>query len=104
VSWFAGKSLREPSDRDYTVRPASWSGADPNEKWLSAEESTSFSGELMLVTDDLEASVLRGIHIKLRRAWRSNEKARQIAATVTQLQLQRARLLGTFSQFDKLKM
>ena len=102
VSWFAGKSLREPSERDYSVKPASWADADPNEKWLSGEESTSFAGELILVADEVEAARLRSIHIKLRRNWRGNEKARQIAATVTQLQLQRARLLSTFSQFDKL--
>jgi hypothetical protein len=104
VSWFAGKSLREPSERDYSVKPASWPGADMTERWLCGEDPTPFSGELVLINDDAEASKLRTIHIRLRRSWRSNDKARQVAAMITRIQLQQSRLLSTFSQFDRLKL
>jgi hypothetical protein len=104
VSWFAGKSLREPSERDYSVKPAGEHGPYMSRRWLYGEDITPFAGELILVADDAEASKYRMIHIRLRRTWRSNDKARQMAAMITRIQLQRGRLLNTFSQFDRLKM
>jgi hypothetical protein len=104
VSWFAGKSLREPSERDYSIKSASETGGEAGERWLFGEPSTPFEGELILVTDDTEFVKFRSLHIALRRNWRSNEKARQVAAMITRIQLQRSRLLNTFNQFDRFKL
>ncbi len=71
--------------------------------WLSGEETTSFAGPIMQASSEEEALRLRSLHLKLRRAYRDNNKAREVASMLTQLEVQRSRLLSFFSQFGRLK-
>ena len=103
VSWFAGKYLRDPSERDYVIKPRGAPDDGAKERWLCGDEATSFTGELILASDNEEALRLQALHLKLRRTWRSNDQAKQVAAMIIQLQLLRSRLLGIFSQFSELK-
>jgi hypothetical protein len=103
MSWFVGKSLRDPSERDYTIGSLGEPGEGAEERWLYAEEATSFAGQLILAHDDKEALRLQALHLRLRRTWRNSSQARQIAAMITQLEMQRGRLLNVFSQFGRLK-
>jgi hypothetical protein len=57
----------------------------------------------MQASSEEEALQLRSLHLKLRRAYRDNNKAREVASMLTQLEVQRSRLLSFFSQFGRLK-
>jgi hypothetical protein len=103
VSWFRGKSLREPSEQDYTIKPQGGRQYEINALWLIGEDITSFAGPIIPASSEEEALMLRSIHLKLRRAYRDNNKAREVASTLTQLEVQRSRLLSFFSQFGQLK-
>jgi hypothetical protein len=99
MSWFVGKSLRDPSERDYIIKPRGGPDEGGEERWLCGEETISFAGQLLLAPDDKEALRFQALHLRLRRTWRNNSQARQIAAVITQLEIQRSRLLNVFSQF-----
>lgn len=101
MGWFLGKSLREPSERDYSIEPLG-SGEEAGKLWLWGEEVTSFSGPLLQAADEKEASQLRTLHLKLRRTYRNNEKSRQLVSMITQLEVQRSRLLSVLSQLSHL--
>jgi hypothetical protein len=96
MSWFAGKSLRAISERDYVIKPGGVSG---EERWLCGDDTTSFTGNLILAPDEKEALRYRAIHLKLRQNWRNDNRAKQVAAMITQEQIRRSRLLNIFSQF-----
>jgi len=100
TGWFRGKSLQEPSERDYAIK---WSGpdGDTNVIWLHGEENTSFAGPLIKAQDENEAQRLRALHLKLRRSYRSSERAKQLVGMITQIQLQRERLVGAFAQISR---
>jgi hypothetical protein len=99
MSWFTGKSLRAISERDYIIKSWGVSNEGGEERWLCGNESTSFAGQLILAPDEKEALRYRAIHLKLRQNWRNDNRARQVAAMITQEQIRRSRLLSIFSQF-----
>jgi hypothetical protein len=103
MSWFIGKSLRDPSERDYVIRPGGGPEEEGEERWLCGEETSSFAGQLLLAPDEKEALKFQALHLRLRRTWRNNSQARQIAAIITQLEIQRSRLLNIFRQFGQIK-
>ncbi|MBI2869823.1 MAG: IPT/TIG domain-containing protein [Chloroflexi bacterium] len=98
MSWFVGKSLRDPSDRDYSIKPLEDAGAA-----LHGEALTSFTGPLIRAGDETEAARLRELHLRLRRAYRNSATAKAVVSAITQLDVQRSRLLNIFSQFGRLK-
>jgi len=95
--------LRDPSERDYTLESPGEAEKGTPKRWLSGEAATLFNGHLILAQDEQEALQLRSLHLKMRRAWRNNEKARQVSSAITQLQLQRNELISTFNQFGRTK-
>jgi hypothetical protein len=103
MSWFIGKSLRDPSERDYIIRPRGGPEEEGEERWLCGEETTSFAGQLLLAPNEKDALKFQALHLRLRRTWRNNSQARQIAAILTQLEIQRSRLLNVFRQFGQIK-
>lgn len=103
ISWFLGKSLREPSERDYTTKAESDPGEEAKALWLCGEDTTSFAGPLIKVADEKEASQLRTLHLRLRRSYRNSNRARDVANTMTQLEVQRSKLLNVLSQFGRLE-
>jgi hypothetical protein len=103
VSWFRGKSLHDPSERDYIIKPQGVREYGTQALELRGEETTSFAGPIMQASSEEEALRLRSLHLKLRRAYRDNNKAKDIATMITQLEVQRSRLLSFFSQFGRLK-
>ncbi|MBI4284614.1 MAG: IPT/TIG domain-containing protein [Chloroflexi bacterium] len=103
LNWFLGKSLRDPSERDYAIKPRSGPGEGNGALWLYGEETTPFAGPLVKATDEKEWVGLRALHLKLRRAYRSNQRAREVADWLTQLDVQRGRLLTIFAQLGRLK-
>jgi hypothetical protein len=102
VTWYQGKNLREPSEKDYTLKSEGNPGEGTSMFGLYAEQVTAFPGLLIKTVDENEAVRLRTLHIKLRRTYRNNEKAGDIVHVLTQLEAQRVRLLSAFSQFSKL--
>ena len=100
TGWFRGRSLHEPSERDYAIKWVSPDG-DTNVIWLHGEENTSLAGPLIKAQDENEAVQLRALHLKLRRSYRSSERARQLVGMITQLQLQRDRLISAFAQLSR---
>jgi hypothetical protein len=96
VSWFLGKYLREPSDRDYSIKQ------EDGITGLYGAQNTPFEGLLVQVPGDKEAAQMRVLHLKLRRSYRNNDKSKQMASLLTQLDVQRSRLLTAFSQLSKL--
>jgi hypothetical protein len=99
MSWFAGKSLRALSERDYIIKPRRVSDEGGEESWLCGDEPTSFAGQLILAPNEKEALRYRALHLKLRHTWRNDSRARQVAAMITQEEIRRSRLLSVFSQF-----
>jgi hypothetical protein len=97
VSWFLSKYLREPSDRDYTIKP----GTDTT-VGLYGAANTPFEGLLAQAPGEKEAMLLRMLHLKLRRSYRNSDKSKQMASLLTQLEVQRSRLLNAFSQLSRL--
>jgi hypothetical protein len=102
LSWFMGKHLREPSERDYSIKSDKQAGVDTNTFGLYGEPNTPFARLLVWHTDDKEVMQLRTLHLKLRRNYRNNDKARDVVSIITQLDVQRGRLLSAFSQFNRL--
>jgi hypothetical protein len=102
VSWFLGKQLREPSDRNYIIKPNTGNGSDTNTIGLFGEQNTAFKGTLVLTQDEQDAISMRALHLKLRKSYRSNDKVREIVSMITQLDVQRTRITNAFNQFNKL--
>jgi hypothetical protein len=102
LSWFQGKNLREPSDRDYIIKSEGAPDAGNNLFGLYAEQTTSFAGLLMRSADENEAIQLRTLHLKLRRTYRNNDKASEMVGILTQIEVQRTRIIDAFSQFSRL--
>ncbi len=102
VSWFLGKYLREPSDRDYSVKPDGQSPDGMDMFDLFGEQNTPFAGPLVRATAEQNTANFRTLHLKLRRSYRNNDKARDVVGMITQLDVQRSRLLNAFSQFNRL--
>ena len=97
VSWFLSKYLREPSDRDYSIK----TGTDTT-VGLYGTANTPFEGLLAQAPGEKEAVLLRMLHLKLRRSYRNSDKSKQMASLLTQLEVQRSRLLSAFSQLSRL--
>jgi hypothetical protein len=102
LAWFLGKYLREPSDRDYSIKPEGQAEEGQSAFGLYGEPSSPFAGLLIKAPGEKEAADYRALHLKLRRNYRSNDRSRDIVAMITQLQVQRSRLLGAFNQFNRL--
>ena len=94
LSWFLGKSLRDPAERDYILKP----GGEGRTLWLWGEDNTSFAAPLIQVLNENEASAARALHLKLRRTYRNSDRARQLVSMMTQVEVQRYRLVNAFSQ------
>ena len=103
INWYAGKSLHDPSERDYKNETPVESEKGTPQYWLSGESTTLFAGRLISAQDEKAISDLRSIHLKLRRLWRNNEKVRQMCSSITQLQIQRSELINAFNQFGRTK-
>ena len=102
VAWFQGKNLREPSDRDYSIKTESAADEEPVVMGLYGDQNTSFGGLLVKANGDAEIQPLRALHLKLRRNYRNSERLRDLVGLVTQMEVQRTRLLTAFSQFNRL--
>jgi len=102
MGWFLGKYLREPSDRDYIIKPESGTGEGTNKFVLYGASNTPFEGLLVQMPGENEAVQMRVLHLKLRRNYRNNDKSKQMASLLTQLDVQRNRLVSAFSQFSRL--
>ncbi len=94
LSWFQGKSLRDPAERDYTLKP----GEEGRTLWLWGEDNTSFAAPLIQVLNENEASAARALHLKLRRTYRNSDRARQLVSMMTEVEVQGNRLVNAFSQ------
>jgi hypothetical protein len=99
LGWFRGRFLREPSERDYILQGAAELGQVGGEsRRLLGDENTPFAGNLLEASDEAQAAQWRELHLRLRRDYRRNEKARTLVAMLTQLEVQRDRLLNTLGQ------
>jgi len=94
LSWFLGKSLRDPAGKDYILKP----GEEGGTIWLWGEDNTTFAVPLVQVLNENEASAARDLHLKLRRTYRNSDRARQLVSMMTQVEMQRDRLVNAFSQ------
>jgi len=99
MSWYLGKSLQEPSERDYMSKPETENADEIDRIWLWGSGSTVFNFPLLSTANEEEYNRCRGVHIRLRRSYRNSQRARQIASMITQLEVQRSRLISSFSQF-----
>jgi hypothetical protein len=102
IGWFLGKYLREPSDRDYIIKPEGDTAEGTNKFGLYGAPNTPFEGLLVQTPGEKEAVQMRALHLKLRRIYRNGDKSKQMASLLTQLDVQRNRLVTTFSQFSRL--
>jgi hypothetical protein len=100
-SWYQGKYLREPSDKDYSIKPEANSGGT-NVFGLYGETGSPFPGRLIQTAEEKEAMQLRILHLKLRRAYRNNDRARSVVSMIAQLDVQRGRLINAFNQFNRI--
>jgi hypothetical protein len=104
MGWFLGKFLRDPSEKDYTIKPFGSPGEETGALWLWGDEATSFAGPVIQALDEEEALQFRALHLKLRRAYRGSNTSSQVASMITQLEVQRSRLLDILSQFSHLNI
>ena len=102
IGWFLGKYLREPSDRDYVIKPEGDTAEVTNKFGLYGAPNTPFEGLLVQTPGEKEAAQMRVLHLKLRRIYRNSDKSKQMASLLTQLDVQRNRLVTAFSQFSRL--
>jgi hypothetical protein len=94
LSWFRGKSLRAPAEQDYILKRK----GRARTLWLCGEVDTSFAMPLICVHNENESSIARTLHLKLRRTYRNSDRAKQLASMMTQVEVQRDRLVNAFSQ------
>ncbi len=102
VGWYQGKNLREPSDRDYSVKTEGPAGAGTVVFGLYGDQNTAFAGLLAKAPGETEAQQLRALHLRLRRSYRGSDKMKDLVSQIAQLEVQRTRLLNAFSQFNRL--
>jgi hypothetical protein len=102
VGWFQGKNLKEPSDRDYSIKTESPAGAEQAFMGLYGDQNSAFAGLLAKAPGEAEVQQLRALHLKLRRTYRNSDKLKELVSLITQLEVQRNRLLNAFSQFNRL--
>ena len=102
IGWFLGKYLRELSDRDYTTKQEGATGEGTSKFGLYGAQNTPFEGLLVQTPGEKEAAQMRVLHLKLRRIYRNSDKSKQMASLLTQLDVQRNRLVNAFSQFSRL--
>ena len=95
MRWFLGKSLHDPSERDYVLKHD-----EAGTVSLWGEENTAFAESLISAADEQEALKFRALHLKLRRAYRNSDTVKQLVDMMTQMAVQRDRLSSAFSQFD----
>ena len=100
-NWFQGKYLKEPSERDYSIKPETMAPGQ-NGYGLYAEPGTPFAGLLIQCQEEKDAQQLRALHLKLRRNMRNSSRIKSVVSSVIQLEVQRNRLINTFSQFNRL--
>ncbi|MFH1030965.1 MAG: hypothetical protein V1767_00110, partial [Chloroflexota bacterium] len=96
LSWFRGKSLEEPSERDYAITPVE--SGEGTVLWLNGQSGSVFAGPLVPAADEAEAVKLRTLHLRLRRTYRNNERAKQLVSMIAKLEVQRTRLLSALGQ------
>jgi hypothetical protein len=96
MRWYLGKALRDPSERDYVVKPGEEAGA----VYLWGEDSSGFAEALIRALDEKEATQYRTLHLKLRRTYRNSDTVKMLVDGMTQMAVQRDRLSSAFSQFD----
>jgi hypothetical protein len=101
-SWFQCKYLREPAERDYTIKTDSNTEESTGTVGLYAEPGTPFSGLLIKAPGEKDAIQLRILHLKLRRYYRTNDKMKDLVNIITQLEVQKSRVMNAFSQFSRL--
>jgi hypothetical protein len=99
MSWFLGKSLREPSDRDYVIKSSSNNNEGTDTLWLWGADSSSFAVPLISAHNEDKIKQYQSVHLKLRRMYRTNARAKQIMGMIAQSEVQRSRLLESFNQF-----
>jgi hypothetical protein len=102
LSWFLGKYLREPSEREYLFKPEGKNNEGNSVFGIYGEANTPFAGLLIQSPGDEETARLRALHMKLRRVYRNSDRGRTIVGMITQLDVQRAKLSSAFSQFNRL--
>ncbi len=102
IGWFLGKSLREPTQRDYAIKPDDTAGGT-FAVWLSDESSASSTSPIFRASDEKEAQQLQALHLKLRREQRNSNHAKRVGELITQLEVRRNRLLSILSQFGFIK-
>ncbi|MBI4304275.1 MAG: hypothetical protein HY665_08080, partial [Chloroflexi bacterium] len=102
LSWLLGKSLRSPSERDYIVKAGEVAGEETGTFSLWGEETTSFAGPLIEELDEQEASQSKALHLRLRRTYRNSDRARRLLGMMTQVEVQRQRLVNAFSQLGRI--
>ncbi|MEK7353409.1 MAG: IPT/TIG domain-containing protein [Chloroflexota bacterium] len=98
IRWFLGKSLHDPSERNYALKRDG--GEESGLVSLWGEETTAFAECLMHAIDEQEALQFRDLHLKLRRTYRSSDTVKRLVDMMTQMAVQRDRLSSAFSQFD----
>ena len=103
IRWFLGKSLHDPSEREYALKRDGGTGEESGLVSLWGEETTSFAECLIHAMDEKEALQFRTLHLKLRRTYRSSDTVKQLVDMMTQMAVQRDRLSSAFSQFDNFK-
>lgn len=92
LGWFRGRFLSEPSEREYSIK------IEAGVPWLYGQEASAFAGPLVRAGDENEALRFREVHLRLRRNYRRNEGARALTELIATLEVQRGRILRTFSQ------
>jgi len=90
--------VRDPSERDYVIRPGSGPDEGREQCWVCGQETPPFAGDLVLAPDENEALRYRVLHLRLRRTWRNDSRDRELAAMLTQQEVRRSRLQNVFSQ------
>jgi hypothetical protein len=100
-NWFQGKYLKEPSERDYSIK-AEPLAAGGDGFGLYAESNTPFAGLLIQTGEEKDARDLRTLHLKLRRDFRNSERIKLVVTSIIQLEVQRNRLMNAFRQFNRL--
>jgi hypothetical protein len=100
VGWYLGRSLRDASPRDYATKQGGPSGQEG--LWLWGAEGTTFPMPLLQVTDDAEAAQAQALHLRLRQTYRNDDGFRQLVGMMTQVGLQRQRLIDSFAQLANL--
>lgn len=101
ISWFLGKYLREPSEKDYIIKQETDTAEGINKFGLYGTPNTPFEGLLVQTFAEQDAEQMRVLHLKLRRTYRNSDLSKQMASLLTKLDVQRTRLLNAFSHIGQ---